>query len=272
MADLYTPDINNLLAAHLLSKTVQPAVQVSPTDLASALKAQGGNAAFGTVDPTQLFGLTPEDVMGVAKERNTSAYQKMLTDLGALDFVQKLTGVKASEATGTEVVLQAMKDRGDIAKQNLANKGHKEAASEGDPLRKMAANIISRIAAGKPVKPVEADLARKFTNEDELGDKLAVGIVAKADAKAAWMADPTNKEHLQQAPFWFPDAVDKSSDLYKGAKKRLDRLVAAGAATPESASSNGAKTITPEIAGEYLKKYGSKEKAREAAKKEGYTW
>src|SRR3990170_5259148 len=100
------PDLNDIIKTALTERLANyQKTSFDTSQLVTALGAnQGSSGVFGTVKPEQLLGLLPEDVEDIAKTRSATAYQDMLTNLGALDFVNKMTGKEEIDKSTSAII------------------------------------------------------------------------------------------------------------------------------------------------------------------------
>lgn len=133
----------------------------TPFDMAKALKERStinplllgqslgpvpeSSGAFGGLETSELLGLGPEQVTSVAQTRSRSAYMKMLTDMGALDFLQKLEGTKEDRGLANTITAQAYMN---------------EAALERTKLRQAGATKRSKIQASQAAMSPSQQIAQ----------------------------------------------------------------------------------------------------------------
>lgn len=153
------------------------------------LGAPGQGGVFGELDPKDLLGLLPDQVMDVAKTRSQQEYQKMLTDLGALSFVKEATGLKAAENLAADVIGDAIRSR---ANKELA----RVTAMYQDPLRQRAHDLLKGIGAKRfkweDLSPADQALIRKYT-APQINPETAVEILSQFGARERYMREAVQR-------------------------------------------------------------------------------
>jgi hypothetical protein len=156
----YDPRYSQYQAAALTSANqniVSKANQASM--LATALGPQSSSGAFGNLPPEALFGLSPEQVSSVAKDKSTQALQSMMTNMHALDFVRKATGTDQAEELeklrlreSTTQDIAAMQEAARLAQEKIRAKADKRYNTETVDHYKFEANKAFDAWLGNPSK------------------------------------------------------------------------------------------------------------------------
>jgi hypothetical protein len=145
-------------------------------DTSALVSSLGGggttSGVFGNVKPEQLLGLLPEDVESIAKTRSAVAYQDMLSNLGALDFVNKVTGKEETD-----------KLTSDLLKGEQAGRWHLKsarAATTGNPINEMIALYLHKKLTGGKLTPDQDALVNPYLTKGDLTPKSASEIAMLA--------------------------------------------------------------------------------------------
>lgn len=133
-------DYNTLLTTALADRIENyKKATIDTKALADALGAMPQDSGiFGTLNTGDLLGMGPEGVESLAKARSSIGYEKMMTDLGGLEFAQKATGQPARDTLTNALISGQQQIAGDIAKTKEAGR----ASAKQDPIRTMIAGFI----------------------------------------------------------------------------------------------------------------------------------
>lgn len=158
-------DVYDLIGQQLASRMGASNSPIDANAIASALGSGGAvNTPMGG-DPADLFGLMPDQVSEIAKNRSNIQYQSMLSNIGALDFTQKLQGTEGDRALSSKLIegeqqRQTSLELNSITKQMNERIVKVQAEAQKDPIKMKQLAIFDRMKRGdKTVTTIEKELA-----------------------------------------------------------------------------------------------------------------
>ena len=226
-------DIYDIIGQHMASKL---ATSQAPTDMSAIAAALGSGAAVNTpmgLSPDALFGLMPEQVTSVANTRADIGYKKMLENIGALDFTQKLQGTQENRALTDKIVLGEQERKKQLEITNMSKQMNEhmvkiQADAQKDPIKMQQLSIFNRMKNGdQTVTPIEKELAGELF-KSQFNPKDALNFIQTAPMLVgAGLMDPiTAKTTIDlMQPIINRAAKDFLSDK-KGGKKDYGPAIA----------------------------------------------
>lgn len=193
------PDIADVLKTAISSRLAQyEKTGFDTSQLATALGAnQSTSGIFGNVKPEQLLGLLPEDVDAIANVRSTALHQQMLTDLGALDFVNKVTGKTEVDKSTSNLIEQTA----------LAREQARTGKWQMDPVRVFIGNALEKSRRGDKMSKAEWAIVNK-----------TAGGMSAEDASGVIQQIPMLMKIYEKDP----DSLKNTMSLLKSATKVIE--------------------------------------------------
>ena len=164
-ADGKEMDIYDLIGQHMASKLTSSQAPADVSAIAAALgSGQAASSPLG-ISPDALFGLMPEQVTSVANSRADIGYKKMLSDIGALDFTQKLQGTQEDRALTDKLITGEQERQRQLEITNMSKQMNEhmvkiQADAQKDPVKMAKLGIANRMMKGdKTLTDTEREFA-----------------------------------------------------------------------------------------------------------------